>query len=188
MRLGKPVIETLQNLLNAQRRIDRMCYFLGVLFTAMLASPGLAGAESETGVKYEDWTRRCEKVGDTEKEICHISQNLVLRESSQRLLNMAVGYLKPDTAENVRAVITLPLGIYLAPGISVRIDKGKTRQFPIERCNKNGCIVVFTMSPELVAAMKGGLQALITFHDAKRQAIGVPVSLKGFTAGLNSLR
>ena len=175
---------------NAQGQIHRVSLLLAALWGVMLASPQLTSAESESeeGVKYRDWTRRCETIGEAETETCYISQNLVLRESGKRLLNVAVGYLEPVTPKKPRGVITLPLGISLPPGITVRVDKGKTRQFPVERCNNNGCIVAFTLSPELLASMKAGLQAQITFYDSKRQAIGVPVSLRGFTAGFNSLQ
>jgi invasion protein IalB len=175
---------------NLQDPAQPRYWVIAILYGVLLALPGLTAAESgsQAGVKYQDWTRRCEPIGETEKAICYISQNLVLRESGQRLLNIAVGYLEPATPKQPRGVITFPLGISLPPGITVQIDQGQTRQFPIERCNKNGCIAAFTVSDELLAAMKAGLQARITFHDAKRKAIGVPVSLRGFTAGFNSLQ
>ena len=96
----------------------------------------------------------------------------------------------PMLASNWRSAQSLDA--YLAENGIVAIADIDTRKLTgilREKGAQNGCIVAFTVSPELLAAMKAGLQAQIRFHDSKRQAIGVPVSRASSTiAGTSTER
>ena len=85
------------------------------------------GALTRPVEKFDDWFKECEMVTDEKGEqieICQISQTLIDKESDQPMMKIAVGYV-PDKDQPV-AVITLPLGIFLPPGIELQIDgKGK---------------------------------------------------------------
>lgn len=154
----------------------------------MLAALSVAGAVQagpEHGQTFKNWTTRCEQSPDTSVERCFIFQNLVLKESGRRLVHMAVGYLAANG--EAAAVITMPLGISLPPGATISVDGGMPEAIVIERCDANGCVGAVALSDQLVAALKRGREAHISFHDASRRRIAVPVSLLGFTAGFNSL-
>ncbi len=143
-------------------------------------------ARPENGKAFKNWTVRCEKAKEAEEETCYIFQNLVLKEGGQRVLHIAVGYL-PDREEPV-ALLTLPLGISLPPGGTLQVDDNEPVRFQIERCEPNGCRAGLILRPELLQQFKKGMKAQVTFHDAGRRPISVPVSLQGFTAGLASLK
>jgi len=151
----------------------------------LLLAVASAIANPEQGQTFRDWTARCETPPGAKRERCYIFQNIVHKESGQRLLHVAVGYL----AMNARpaAVLTLPLGISLPPGVELSVDGGDALSVDIERCDTSGCIGLLALDDDLIAAMKSGRQARITFHDGARRRIGVPVSLMGFTAGFESL-
>lgn len=151
---------------------------------ALLASGPLA-AKPEHGQTFRNWTARCEQAPGTTLERCFIFQNLVFKESGQRLVHMAVGYLAANG--QAAAVITMPLGISLPPGAGISVDGGDPVEIVIERCDSNGCVGALTLGEELIAALKRGREAHISFHDGTRRRIAVPVSLLGFTAGFNSL-
>lgn len=178
---------------------------------------GLAQAQLHSGQKFDDWTVQCgnpqakkpgesaqQKSGDpasgeksantetqgkiaspvTGKEKCIIFQNLVLKKTHQLLLHVAVGHLPDDKPA---LIMTLPLGISLPEGVGVKVDNGKQIEVPVQRCQRNGCIAGLLLKDKLLAAMKAGREADVTFYDARRRPITVPVSLKGFTAGYSSL-
>lgn len=151
---------------------------------ALLAS-GSAAAKPEHGQTFNNWTARCEQAPGANVERCFIFQNLVFKESGQRLVHVAVGYLA--TNGQAAAVITMPLGISLPPGASISVDGGEAVKIVIERCDANGCVGALALDDALVTALKRGREAQISFHDASRRRIAVPVSLLGFTAGFNSL-
>lgn len=84
-------------------------------------------------------------------------------------------------------LISTPLEVYLPAGISLRVDKGKTRQAAFETCNLSGCHAGFQLDAQLLSALKSGAVLTATLMDTKSTKIDVAVSLKGFSAGLNAL-
>jgi invasion protein IalB len=156
-----------------------------LLLVAVLAVTAPAQAKPEHGQNFKNWTARCEPAPGTSLDRCFIFQNLVLKESGQRVVHMAVGYLAANG--QTAAVITMPLGISLPPGASIDVDGGTPREIVIERCDTNGCVGAVALNEQLVVELKRGREARISFHDGTRRRIAVPVSLLGFTAGFNSL-
>ena len=139
--------------------------------------------------KFDDWFKECEMVTDEKGEqieICQISQTLIDKESDQPMMKIAVGYV-PDKDQPV-AVITLPLGIFLPPGIELQIDgAGKVGRLPINTCLPSGCQAGVQLDEEFVGRMKKGNQMTVTFGNPQGKGVAAPVSLKGFTAGLESV-
>jgi len=161
----------------------------GVLVAALLvlalgAPP--AAALPENGQKFKDWVAHCEKTGEGKPVQCFICQDLVLKKKKQRVLLIRIAI--PPTRDDPIAVLTLPLGISLPPGVSVRVDDGKPVRVRVERCVASGCIAGFPLNKELLAAFKAGSKAFVTIHDSRRKPATLPVSLSGFTAALTSLR
>lgn len=139
--------------------------------------------------KFEDWFKECEMITDEKGgqiELCQISQTLLDKETDQPMMKIAVGYV-PDKEQPV-AVITLPLGIFLPPGIELQIDgKGKVGRLPINTCLPSGCQAGVQLDEDFVARMKQGSQMTVTFGNPQGKGVAAPVSLKGFTAGLTSV-
>ncbi len=91
------------------------------------------------------------------------------------------------TVRLVGAIISLPIGVRLPPGISLWADDRKPWKFPFERCTPDGCQVRALLHEELLQSLKTGLVGRVTFQDAAGQPITVDFSLKGFTAALSEL-
>jgi len=187
---------------------------LAVMGAVLAASTAAMGAP-EDGAKFDDWTVRCDEVpkpssklevtvdgsdqageaaaaegdapaaGETET-ICQITQILNEKGSNQPVMQVAVGYL-PDTEHPVGA-FTLPLGIWLPPGLQLQVDSGKTGRVPVDTCGQGGCRAGVELDAQFLASMKKGSALNVTFGGAGRQPVTVPVSLKGFTAALDSLK
>ncbi|MCC7412578.1 MAG: invasion associated locus B family protein [Gammaproteobacteria bacterium] len=163
-----------------------------VIMTAAMLVLGPARAAAadrpapKEGDTFDNWTIHCEPVKAEQRSQCFIFQDLVLREGGQRVLRVSIGYL-PDLEEPI-ALVTLPLGISLPPGAAVQIDDNPPTRFGIERCEPNGCQGGFKLAPANLEQFKKGTEAQVTFHDPSRQPVTVPLSLKGFSAGLRALR
>jgi invasion protein IalB len=153
------------------------------------AEEGAAAPLTRPVEKFDDWFKECEMVTDEKGEqieICQISQTLIDKDSDQPMMKIAVGYV-PDKDQPV-AVITLPLGIFLPPGIELQIDgKGKVGRLPINTCLPSGCQAGVQLDEEFVGRMKQGNQMTVTFGNPQGKGVAAPVSLKGFTAGLASV-
>ncbi len=154
------------------------------LFFLLLILSMQVSAEPVDGKSYDNWTVRCEKQDD--KESCFIFQNLVLQEGGSRLLHVAVGYL-PGVKKVPVILVSMPLGISLPPGASIRIDEEDPIKFQIERCETSGCRGGFKLKEIMLTSFKEGKMATVTFHDGHRKAIDVPLSLSGFSEGLEAL-
>ena len=153
--------------------------------TLLLAAAGLCSAAPKDGQTFGDWAVRCEKPKNAPKETCFIFQNHVTKKDHKPVLRIAVGYL--PTKNQPVAVITMPLGIALPPGVQIKVDNNEAVRVPVERCEPQGCRAGVILGDKLLAQLKAGQKAEITFDDGARHPITVPVSLKGFTAGLSSL-
>ncbi len=150
----------------------------------MLVALGVA-AEPEARRVFGQWSLRCEEPKDGQ-ERCSIVQDVVTRASGQRVVRAAIG-LVPGGADPI-ALFTLPLGISLPPGVSLRIGSGEPVHFPIERCEAEGCRGFLKLGAELLEALKRAGSVELSFHDRQRQPIRVPLSLDGFSPALEALR
>ncbi len=154
------------------------------LFILLLIIPILLSAEPVDGQSHDNWTVRCEK--QAEIESCFIFQNLVLQDGGSRVLHVAIGYLFA-TRKVPAILVSMPLGISLPPGASIRIDDQDPIKFQIERCESSGCRGGFKLKENMLMQFKEGKTAIVTFHDGHRKAIEVPISLSGFSDGLEAL-
>lgn len=149
---------------------------LGIAFTLR---PAAALDEAAHGA----WTLRCEAAAAHVE--CILLQNLVLGASGQTVLQFAIGYAPGDTSPTV--LMSLPLGISLPPGVTIRIDDGKTATFPVERCEPAGCRAGMKLRRQTIDQLSAGRELTITFYDGEREAIEVPLSLDGFSSGFAAL-
>lgn len=162
-------------------------HLLAAVTTFGFALLSVTGAQAaNNGEQFKDWKIQCEAPQGSEQEICHAFQNLTMKEGGQRVLHIAVGYL-PNKDHPV-AIFTLPLGIALPPGVMLQVDEGAKNTFPVEVCTPDGCRAGLEIKPELMASLKAGSKAKVTFANLQRQGLTVPVSLKGFTAAVGSLK
>ena len=135
--------------------------------------------------RIEDWVLRCLPAAESQPQACRMVQSAVASEGGQRLLQVAVGRFGPERL--LGAVISVPIGVRLPPGIDLRVDDRKPWNFPFERCSPNSCQVRAVLHEELLQSLKAGLVGRVTFQDAAGQPITVDFSLKGFTAALREL-
>ena len=165
---------------------------LVALGLAMMAAAAPASAQSQPTQNettedrlIEDWTLRCLPATESQPRTCRMVQSAVASEDGPRLLQVAVGRFGPERL--LGAVISVPIGVRLPPGISLWVDDRKPWKFPFERCTPGGCQVRALLHEELLQSLKTGLVGRVTFQDAAGQPIAVDFSLKGFTAALREL-
>jgi len=157
-----------------------------ILFCLLLAAP-ITHAITD-GQTFQDWRATCIDSGSQQKQVtnCHIFQDLLQKESGKRVLHIAIGHL-PDK-KPLAVIITLPLGISLPPGLSMRINEKDSRQVPLQACFANGCQAAFELEPKWEKLLSTGNSAEVIFYNIHNQPISIPVSLKGISTGIKALR
>lgn len=84
--------------------------------------------------------------------------------------------------------VQAPLGVLLTPGIELGVDKGKATAYPFHHCRPEGCLAIFPVSQQLRKNLESGNRANIDYSLINGKKYGIPVSLKGITAGLRALK
>lgn len=148
-------------------------------------------AEPQIGQPYAKethgaWTLRCMKT-ESGNDPCELYQLLRDNQNSP----VAEASVIPMTG-NVQAVITFiaPLETDLQAGLGLQVDAGAEARYPFMLCAPVGCISRIGLADAELAPLKRGNSATISvlpFGTAKEEMVRLPMSLSGFTAGMNAL-
>lgn len=126
----------------------------------------------------EAWQVRCVKPEGEEKEVCEVFQRLSMKDTGQRLMELAI--LKSRTDKGMhQGVVVLPLGIKVMSGVQMQIDDGEAYRFNISHCEANGCIAFLDVDKKLLSEMKKGKSLNLVVVAANGQAIKVVMTLDG---------
>lgn len=159
---------------------------------AQIRPPGAdtAPAPADQGRQFGDWRRQCDPPRNGRPETCFILQKLVNKDNNQVIMTVAVAYLGEKQIPAV--VLTVPLGVFLPPGLNFAIADAPPVKVVVETCTEQGCRGGTPLSDEMLAAMRKGTKAEVTVviqpPDGKRRTLNLPISLNGFTAGFASLK
>jgi invasion protein IalB len=139
----------------------------------------------KVGTKFGAWVFQCQAVS-AERNVCGLVQTVVETKSKRQVLRAVVRAFGKE--QKLGLFVTLPLGIYLAPGIAGKVDKGEQFKFVLQVCNQAGCEAAARVDDKLKKALQVGKQLIVAFKpNPKSKAVGVGVSLEGFTAGIKHL-
>lgn len=131
-----------------------------------------------------DWVVECGQNAERGR-ICQMVQNITDKGTNKPILQAVVHKLAgPD--KPVMSVVA-PLGVWLRPGIAIKVDGGNPTRLNFETCTRAGCVAHLQLSTGLVNALKRGSKAAVTLQDMRRRKADVPVSLAGFTKSFNAL-
>jgi invasion protein IalB len=151
---------------------------------AFVAGPAAAQTEPAPSEKFGDWALGCRAAKD-QAERCVLTQNIVFKQSSKRVLNIQITQPAPDRA--YIAAVTAPLGILLQAGLVLMIDDKELVRFPLQICNVNGCMGQFPVSDDVRGAMADGKSGKVIIRQPDGRAVGIEFSLNGYKAGMDAL-
>jgi len=140
-----------------------------------------------TSSTHGDWVLRCpkEKTSETPQP-CTLTQQIIAEKAESPIATVIFVY--GGNPSTLHAILRVPLGVALPPGMKMEIDKGKTHPFNFSHCEPGGCVVTSKISSELRNELESGSKANIGFLSMVGRKIVVPASLRGITAGLKALK
>jgi invasion protein IalB len=153
-------------------------------YAADAASPSVQSGSPE---RIGDWEVVCTpgaKKPAEAKPACRLVQNHSGEGGGSVLL---VTIVLQDVAKVPVAVVSVPEGVYLAPGIELKVDDGQSFKLLYETCNSSGCHAGYKVEGEIGKALRKGTIAQHKLFDSKQKPVTIPVSLKGFAKGLDRL-
>lgn len=162
--------------------------WLGSLLLIMLALSARAEEqEAPTQTLYGEWTKQCEQLPQRSEPTCYLFQNMVLKETGQRVMLITLGYLGENPNQLV-SILSLPLGIYLPAGVRFRVEDGTVATMVVQHCDNEGCKAAMPIDPLLFQALTTNDSAQVQMVNTQRKELALPVSLKGLPEGFKALR
>lgn len=158
------------------------------------APQGQTPAAEPPGQAFGDWVQRCTPTPPPgaappragEQDVCFLVHQAMDPSSQNPVLKVTVGFFGNQRQSG--AVIAMPLGVPLARGLQISVDGRELATVPFQVCRRDGCQAFFAMDDNAVAAFKGGTQAVAHVESTMGEGFNLPISLRGFTAGFDSLQ
>lgn len=133
---------------------------------------------------FEDWRVLCQS--EEGRTICQMLQSASVAEDGTEAFLLSIS---PDQDGGTSsAVVTVPIGVYLAHGIEIRVDQRRPFKVLYEVCDRSGCHAGFKLSGAALSAFKQGLNAKVRVWTSQSQAVEFPFSLRGFSAAYSHYR
>lgn len=158
---------------------------LAVLVAGFLSMSGPALSQKNDSNKGA-WQYRCADGEDGAEKRCEMAQRLSESESGKRVVEFVLTDVTGEDGQH-RAVIVLPLGVAIQPGVRLRVDEGESYGFNISHCLPDGCIAIVDLPQSLVTEMKRGKTAKLVMKTFQGKTVAMNLSLTGFTKAYNKI-
>jgi invasion protein IalB len=141
------------------------------------AAPAPPAAADQPQLMYSPWMKICGKGPDTNnKQVCVISKDGRLENGMPVAI---VQLFAPEGQQKVLRV-TVPLGMQLAQGTRMIIDKEQPLQQPYKICFPVGCMSDYPVTDDMVAKMKKGQMLTVQAINMQGTPISLPLPLTDF--------
>jgi invasion protein IalB len=151
------------------------------LFLAQTPALAQGQVKSTSG----DWQMRCESPPGARNEQCALVQSVAAEDRPN--INLVVIVLKTADGKSRLLRVLAPLGVLLPAGLGLKIDQADVGRAGFVRCTANGCVAEVMMDDDLIEKLRKGSAATFIVFQTPEEGIGIPVSLKGFGPGFDSL-
>jgi invasion protein IalB len=159
----------------------------GLLFLLMsVLASGPAAAQGSVRKTFDDWQLRCETPAGAKAEQCALVQYLAAEDRPN--LSLVVIVLKTADNRGYLLRVVAPLGVLLPSGLGLKIDQTDIGRAGFVRCLTTGCVAEVVMDNGLITQFKNGSKATFIVFQTPEEGVGIPLSMKGFANGFDSLK
>lgn len=144
-----------------------------IAVAALVSTPASAATPTPAPAK---WVKVCEV--DEGKQTCTIMQRIVGPGGD---LVASISVRQTAASDKVQFIVSMPLGLAVKPGLTVRIDDKVSFAMKYGMCLVAGCYAEVGSNGTLVNALKNGGTLTIVAASAGGKPIALPVTLAGFT-------
>ncbi|MDV2986533.1 UNVERIFIED_CONTAM: invasion associated locus B family protein [Methylobacteriaceae bacterium AG10] len=154
--------------------------------STILAGGGAAQAQGTVRKTFDDWQLRCETPAGAKAEQCALVQYVAAEDRPN--LNLVVIVLKTADNRGYLLRVVAPLGVLLPSGLGLKIDQTDIGRASFVRCLATGCVAEVVMDEGLIKSLRNGSQSTFIVFQTPEEGVGIPVSMKGFGPGFDSLK
>ncbi|MEO0810282.1 MAG: invasion associated locus B family protein [Pseudomonadota bacterium] len=161
--------------------------FAVLIIWATAASGALAQRpiDGEVIAQHGDWQVVCREPPPGSKDkVCALVQSVTAGDRDN--VGLTVYFQTFSNGTRVLRVFA-PLGVLLPPGLGLKIDDKDIGHAPFLRCHTFACYAQVVVEDDLVNQLSSGKTAIFVIFQAEEAGIGIPISLAGFQAALDSL-
>jgi invasion protein IalB len=166
----------------------RLAWALPLAFAAAVAVASAGNpvaAQTPAESVFGDWRLVCGDVPDASRQ-CAITQRVAAEDRGGVWLDAYV--FKPvEDANALILSILVPLRVILTKRLGVSIDNAQIQWFDFRSCSTEGCVVPIQLADAMRQELRLGGEALFIIFFEDEAGIGIPVSLTGFSAGVDAL-
>ena len=119
------------------------------------------------------------------EKACKAVHRLTVQDTNETVFVLTI---LPGERDFSVAIVSVPLGGYIVPGIELSVDGGKPYKLLIETCTTAGCHAGFTLEGRVDKELRSGKRASFRVWTSKTKPTDVSVSLIGFADALADLR
>jgi len=153
------------------------------LLLPALASLFVVSAAQAADKPEPPWHKTCAKQGDTLS--CFVEQFALAQPKNVPVLR--VGFDLQGGEGKARMVVTVPLGVLLAPGLQLTVDGSKPIALPFERCAASGCEATAVLDTAALAKFETGKTLTVRYAVTDKASADIPITLTGLADALASL-
>lgn len=137
--------------------------------------------------EFGDWSLRCIKAQEGERDPCNLYQ-LLSNADGVPVAEFNMFPLPEGRRAVAGATIVVPLETLLTQQLTLSVDGQNPRVYPFTFCNRAGCVARVGFTQEEVDEFKRGAAATLRLVPAAAptEEVVLDVSLTGFTAGFTS--
>jgi invasion protein IalB len=150
--------------------------FATSIFALCLTLPAFAAAGDLREEVFQDWRVVCQ--ADAGQTRCQMLQSARAGDMGPEVFLLSISPGKDASY----GVVSVPLGVYLAPGIEMHVDRRRPFKLLYEVCDQASCHGGFALSGPILSAFQKGITAKVRVWTGKARAVEFPVSLRGFSA------
>jgi invasion protein IalB len=108
-------------------------------------------------------------------EECRAAQSIVVQSTRDPVM-VARLYRKPEPT----LTFTMPLGGFIAPGLSIAIDKAKPTRLPFEMCTVEGCVIGIKLGKPVLERLAKAKTLSVTVYPTAHKPLTLDFSLAEF--------
>lgn len=140
------------------------------------------------GGTFEQWELRCVKAKDG-SDPCELYQ-LLKDTKGNAVSEISMFPLPAGGKAAAGATVIVPLETLLTANLTLTIDTAQPKVYPFTVCGSVGCVARVGFTGDEVGQFKKGAKATLTIvpFAAPDQKVNLDISLKGFTAGFESIK